>query len=346
MLNVFITNDVEVWPWHSLNRSRADLQAEVDRSIWGRVGGGEFGIGYQMRVLNANGLKGIFFVESLCASVLGSEFLRPVVRDIQSGGHDVQLHVHTEWVTHIGQEMGFGAPSLRIKNFSRQQQRKIISRAKRNLQEAGAGEITAFRAGNYGVSLETIEALRENGILYDTSYNLCYFAQACGMEPDDPVMGPMKVGGVLEVPITFFRDLPWHLRPLHLNACSFGEMRRVCMQAWRENWPSVVLVLHSFELIRPRSSAVCGPDGIAVERFEKFCRFLGENKDKFSTRLFSRLEEDPLPCTQPRRPLRTGMLCTAGRCWEQLLRRIADRGGVPHLGAVCQGVPSGDTHCG
>jgi hypothetical protein len=326
MLNVFITVDAEFCPLGP-DVPREEVAAEMATNVYGRVRGGEFGIGYMMRVMGANGIKGNFFVESLCASVFGSEILEPVVRGVQSAGHDVQLHVHTEWVKYIGQGIGFGVPSANIKNFSRGQQSKIITQAKQNLRNAGAGKIDAFRAGNYGASFETLEALRENGISYDTSYNQCYLRKACDMQMDEPLTGPMKVDGVVEVPITSFRDVAWHFRPLQLNACSFGEMRRVCMQAWQENWPSLVLVMHSFELLTPRRNGIRRPDRIAVKRFERLCSLLGSNKDKFNTRLFSRLEEDPLPCSQPGRPLHTGAMCTARRCWEQFLRRTGNHCG-------------------
>ena len=41
-----------------------------------------------------------------------------------------------------------------------------------NLRECGAGEVKAFRAGNYGANWETLRVLGENGIHYDSSHNI------------------------------------------------------------------------------------------------------------------------------------------------------------------------------
>ena len=45
-----------------------------------------------------HGLKGVFCVEPLFATRLGLARLQKMVGLIQDAGHEVQLHLHTEWV--------------------------------------------------------------------------------------------------------------------------------------------------------------------------------------------------------------------------------------------------------
>ncbi|MGH7139748.1 MAG: hypothetical protein ACREHD_28745, partial [Pirellulales bacterium] len=82
MLNVFITVDTESWPrqpdWRETRLAR-----DIEREVIGRTTEGDFGIAYQMRVLNRYGLKGVFFVESLFACAVGVERLREIVSLVQ-----------------------------------------------------------------------------------------------------------------------------------------------------------------------------------------------------------------------------------------------------------------------
>src|ERR1700760_1658208 len=98
-LNVFLTIDTEVWPrtpdWRK-NRLGEDIQ----RDIYGVTRHGDFGIGYQISVMNTHGLKAVFFLESLFADAVGIDALRNVLSNIQQAGHDVQLHLHPEWLAH------------------------------------------------------------------------------------------------------------------------------------------------------------------------------------------------------------------------------------------------------
>src|SRR5450432_4005187 len=100
MLDVFITVDTEVWPRYADWR-QARLARDIERDIYGMTKQGEFGVGYQMDVLDAHGLRAVFFVEALFAMVVGFEALTRLVQMIQQRGHEVQLHLHTEWLKWI-----------------------------------------------------------------------------------------------------------------------------------------------------------------------------------------------------------------------------------------------------
>src|SRR5438034_4611872 len=95
-LNVFLTVDTEVWP-RTPDWIATGLSPEIDRFIYGVTADGQFGLKYQIDMLNEYGLKAVFLVEALFACIVGLEPLRKIVSLIQAGGHDVQLHIHTEW---------------------------------------------------------------------------------------------------------------------------------------------------------------------------------------------------------------------------------------------------------
>jgi len=322
-LLVFVTVDTEIWPFTSSWRETA-LKEETQRYIEGLTRGGSYGLPYQMDLMGRHGLKGIFFTEALFACEMGIEPLRRIVDMVQMARHDVELHLHTEWLAKMTQNILPGRTGTNIKDFSEEEQTILLARGLRNLRDAGAERVSAFRAGNFGASLDTLRALARNGIVYDTSYNVCYLGHSCEIRTPEPLLQPSRIGGVYEFPVTHFRDYPGHFRPVQLCACSFAETEHALNQAWARGWHSLVIVSHSFELlkrrIRPGHPSL--PDRIVINRFERLCEFLGRNRDRFQTSSFKDIEPAHIPAAQPARGLQSRIDRTALRYMEQALSQI------------------------
>ena len=329
-LDVFITVDTEVWPRHPDWRETG-LARDIERDILGITPEGDFGVPYQMRVLNEHGLKAAFFVESLCASAAGPAPLRGIVELIQAQGQEVQLHAHSEWLAWMNDSVPPGRTGLpgrtgqSLKDFSLDEQAMLIGRAADNLRSCGAHNVCAFRAGNYGANFDTLRALARHGIAMDTSYNAYYLDSQCGLRMPELLLQPRLIEGVWEFPISGFQDWPGHYRHAQLCACTAGEMEQALLSAWRAGWRSFVIVSHGFELIRRRKQIALPPlpDHFVRRRFERLCRFLAEHRDKFRTRHFTEVDPQSLAATGTGpEPLRSGMHRTAHRFVEQLVRRM------------------------
>jgi hypothetical protein len=161
---------------------------------------------------------------------------------------------------------------------------------------------------------------------FDTSHNTCYLDAACGMRlPGPPPVQPFAYDGVIEYPVTFFRDCPGHFRHAQLCAISSREMRGALWQAHRKGWSSFVIVSHSFELIRDRKQANrhARPDRYVIRRFELLCKFLGAHRDTFPTSGFADLPHDAPPLPRSSTPLTSRLDLTALRFAEQLARRLS-----------------------
>lgn len=327
-VDVFLTVDTEWWP-RSPNWRDGGYQADVQRDFYGETPNGHYGVPYQIEVLNHYGLKGVFLIEALFPEVVGLGPLQALVDVIQRGGQDAQLHLHTEWLSWIdGSRSPLpGRTGRNLKDFTADEQTVLIERGLRNLKDAGAKNVNAFRAGNYGGNFDTLIALQRNGIACDTTHNTCYLDSACGMRTSDWLLQPRTIHGVREFPVTFFSDYPGHMRHAQLCACSFGEMKAALLNAWRRGWTSFVIVSHSFELIRNRKKpgAIPRPDPTVIRRFENLCRFLQKNSDKFQTRFFGDIDLSAIPETSATgdRPLASRIDRTAWRLGEQLIRRFA-----------------------
>jgi hypothetical protein len=323
-MNVFLTVDTEVWPRYPDWRE-TELVRDIERDIQGITPEGDFGVPYQIRVLNEHELKAAFFVESLCASAAGPAPLRGVVEQIQSQGQEVQLHVHTEWLAWMTDSLLPGRTGQSLKDFSLGEQSLLIRQAAENLRTCGARNVCAFRAGNYGANFDTLRALAREGVAIDTSYNAYYLDSQCGLRLPELLVQPRQIEGVWEFPISCFRDWPGHVRHAQLCACTAREIEQALLSAWRAGWGSFVIVSHGFELIRRRKQIALPPlpDHFVRRRFERLCRFLAEHRDKFRTRHFGEIDEQSLQASvQAARPLRSGMHRTAHRYVEQLVRRM------------------------
>jgi len=327
VLDVFLTVDSELSP-DNLRRGVA-LRDEMDLSFYGRTGEGDFGVPYQMDVLDAHGLKGIFFVESLFACNTGLAPLREMAGTIRDRGHDAQLHIHTEWLPAAAPIILPGRSGLNMHCFSENEQALLIDRGRDNLIRAGVSQISAFRAGNMGADRATLRALARNGISCDSSYFAPYLQSHCRLDSLGDICQPVLVDGIVEFPISAFQDFPGHTRPMQLCACSSSELCHGLMQAWQRGWQSVVLLWHSFELIkRPGGNRQSpAPANIIIQRFQRLCRFLADHSDKFRTVTFAdqmtaNYRAGAAPANKAFAPLKSSVWRTAWRVAEQAVDAI------------------------
>jgi len=330
MLNVFLTVDTEVWPYadgwpvRPLPPDRTDFDEEIAACLYGKTLQGEFGLPYQLEQLNRQGLKATYFLEPLFADRAGRNNLADAVSLIQSNGQEVQLHLHTEWLSEIHDPSIPAHFKQYMHLFTLEEQTALIAKGIRSLQAAGVETIHAFRAGSYGANRDTLRAAARNGLLFDASYNPCYLGKDCKIDLSEQLLQPLKIDEVWEFPVSFFQDYPGHQRHTQLAACSAKEMQTALLDAWQSGWFSLVIVLHSFELVKGRAPGTpCLPDKLNIDRFGQLCQFLAEHGDKFRTMLFSELDPAIIPEVISAQVLRSRFHHTAQRYAEQALSRFA-----------------------
>jgi hypothetical protein len=323
-LRVLFTVDTEFWPadpgfQSRLTRDLLHPEREFRRDILGEVQGGDFGVPYQIRTLREHRLTGSYFVESLAASVVGPETLERTVAMLVKEDHEVQLHLHTEWLAVEPNEILPGHAGQHIRQFTFEAQCSLLARARDNLRAAGAPSVTAFRAGNFGASWDTVRAVGAVGLTHDTSHNAAWLGRSCNMPTAASLLQPERRGEVWEVPVSWFEDWPGHVRPAQVTACSSSEMIHALRAARSAGWRTFVIVFHSHELLNARRD---GPNPVVIRRFHDLCRFLGENRDSFPTATFSSLREDDLALERAVAPIRSAPWRTALRMGEQLAQRL------------------------
>ena len=267
MTVLLITVDTELSA--SLQQRGVSLDDNVRRSIWAQAQGGDHGIGWQMDCLDRHGLTGVFFLDPMPALAHGSDFLRPIVRAIVERGHEVQMHVHTEWLAWARQSPVGGRQGRNIGDFSLDDQIVLLRLARDLLENAGAPAITAFRAGNFGANDDTLRALHAIGLSWDSSVNPSYLGKECRISADSEQIGAQDMLGVVELPVSGIADRPGGFRPAQICAMSAAEMRAGLRHAAAQDQDAFVVVTHSFELLsRDRQR----PNRLVKARFEALCR--------------------------------------------------------------------------
>lgn len=279
------------------------------------------GVPWQLQRLAENGLKAVFFVDPMPGLVYGIEPIRRMVEPILAAGQEVQLHLHPVWAS-----IAAGKPAgekFELTCFDAEEQRELITTARRLLMEAGARDPIAFRSGSYAANGGTLAALRALGLRYDSSHNGSYAPDPSALPLPPQTMAPVEVDGVIEVPVTQIEDSARSLRHLQLCALSSDEIQACLLHAADEGHPTAVLVTHGFELASRDGKRA---NRVLCRRFERLCAFLADRADILPTAHFRDLEHlvldadaTPLPASPLRRTRRLAEQAWSNALYERAL---------------------------
>ena len=295
--NVFITIDTE----HSIGGAFADPALKPvgnDKRIYGRVDGKEYGIPLIMDIADRYGIPLTFFVEVLNKYYFGEDETREVCEYILGRGHDVQLHLHPNYLNFREENPGAQRYRDNMSAYSLEEQSALIAEGKELLTRYCGRAPVAFRAGNYGADANTLKALKANSILMDSSYNAAFSKHGRRIHTEQ-LNDAVEIDGVWELPITnFIENIPLRgerLKPLDINGVSLAEMKAVIHQAIDGRGPrSLTLILHSFSFLKAKDVQYreCAVRKYVIERFEGLCRTLAELGDRVWCRGFSGLSTE------------------------------------------------------
>jgi hypothetical protein len=319
---VVLTIDAEIAP-HTSNWQRDYGRYAFDRDVYGITRQGERGLRYQLGIIERYGLKCVVFVEALSAGVLGLDLLKELVDLVEGRGHEVALHIHTEWLPYFRRPLLGDRYGRHMADFSEDDQRRLIDQGLENLSVAGAGRIVALRAGNAGANLATLRAARHSGIAIDSSYFAPHLNGVCLLPPEPEIPHPIRLEGIVEVPISWFRDGMGRIRPAQLCACSIGELDHLFSEAWSQDWRVITVLMHSFELVRRRSpERTQTVRRLHDYRLDRLCRLIAANNGKFVSTTFRELDLDEISADVAPFCLRSSLGQTVRRYCEQAAGRL------------------------
>lgn len=268
------------------------------------------GLSYQLETLNRHGLRACFFVDPMPALIYGIEPIRQIVAPILAAGQEVQLHLHAQWQA-VAE--GRDPAGIELSSFNRKAQRHLLALGRDLLIEAGAPPPTAFRGGSYAANADTLAALADLGFTADSSHNGSHHPWPSDLPLPPETIAPVRVGRLVELPVSQIGGRAGRLRHLQLCAVSASEMRAALDHASAHGHPLTTIVSHSFELATRDGLR---PNRLLRNRFEALCRLLDERRATQPTFHFADLETLALgvaAAPMPHRGLRT-----VRRCAEQI----------------------------
>ncbi|MEM8696803.1 MAG: polysaccharide deacetylase [Pseudomonadota bacterium] len=278
------------------------------------------GLSYQLETLDRHGLKGCFFVDPMPARLHGLDPVRRVVDTILTAGQEVQLHLHPMWE---GALPGGGVAEdtvFELTDHGFEKQRALIAEARDFLVAAGAPEPIAFRSGSYAVDDDSLRALADIGIRYDSSHNGCEGPWPSALSLPLDHIAPVDHKGVVEVPVSQMRTGNGRLRHMQICAVSLPEMAYALDHAVANAHPAFVIVGHSFELATRGGRHV---NSVVRKRFDGLCAMLAERKSDTPTAHFTDLAD--LPLGRDIRPVEGSPALLAGRMVGQLWSNLIER---------------------
>jgi hypothetical protein len=266
--------------------------------------------------LEHHGLKGVFFVDPMPALIHGEQVIADIVEPIRARGHEVQLHIHTEWLQWANPSPVPGRLGRNIGDFDLDDQVQLLGLARDMLVRAGAPQPIAFRAGNYGADDNSLRALARLGVGWDSSVNPAYQGSDCRISIARDQMGAIEKDGIRLLPVSGFFDRPHHFRPAQICAVSSREMGAALLHAAETRQKAFVIVTHSFEMLsRDRQR----PNRSVMARFDALCRTVAEHPS-LTTSGFADLDPgDMLAKDQPQERLPANLLRTGLRYADQLI---------------------------
>lgn len=270
--DILLTVDTELSA--RLHQQGYSAAANFNSSILGRCDAGDVGIVHQMRSLEEHGHKAVFFIDPMPALVYGEQIVADMVGPVVERGHEVQLHIHTEWLEWTKHSPVGNRQGRNLSDFDLDDQVTLLKLASDILTNAGAPRPTAFRAGNFGANDDSLRALCDAGLIWDTSFTPCAAALDCEISLPENQIAPIEKNGIVELPVSAIMTQSDKTRQVQICALSAAEMEAAMGHANTYGHPVFVIVTHSFELLSRDRSRV---NGSVAKRFEQIAAFIAKH---------------------------------------------------------------------
>lgn len=224
------------------------------KDIWGKSGNEYWGVTKIMDMLDKYNIKGTFFVNVYESAKFGDEALKNVCLEITRRKHDLGLHTHPQVMF----------PKIYgMQNGTLAEQSEIIRTGKELIRKWTGKEVIAHRAGAYLSNHDTLKALSENGILFDSSTSYAYRRIQNLKHPISTInkiiitdSGQQKT---IEIPVTIYGEFKFmnfvDIRVLDMESTSLVEFKEILKAAIKNDVKTVVIMSHSFSFIRYNKSA-------------------------------------------------------------------------------------------
>ncbi len=219
------------------------------------------------------------FVES------GEENVKSAAQLIVNRGADLQLHTHPHHY--------FDKKRNNMFQYNLKEQTQIVALGIAKLKEWTGIRAVAHRAGGYSANSDTIIALKENGILLDSSY---FFKEHRSRiaKNEDLHNKVFKIQNVIEIPVSIFTITEYpsifggflepfeRIRKIDIDWSDYDHLSEAMVSLIGNQVPAITLFLHTHSLMTPAKEANIEkvfPDYKDIEEFDEIIKFLKSNTE-------------------------------------------------------------------
>lgn len=227
--------------------------------IWGETNNGDrYGIEYLVKILNENGIKGLFFIDFAEIWSYGKYKIEEIVLYINKHGHHVGVHIHPDHM--LDKKRKF------LYEYSYEEQRNMIQKCTEMYCEILGFNPICFRAGKYGANLDTLDIIDKLGYKFD--FSQFYGSSWCGIKPEIAYTLPQKYNNLIEFPVTIFNSFNlfgyYRLDKIDSNMNFHLFKKIVNIISNKYNGTIISLFYHSFSLLNWRQN----PNNISKNKKE------------------------------------------------------------------------------
>jgi peptidoglycan/xylan/chitin deacetylase (PgdA/CDA1 family) len=281
--------------------------------------GKDYGVPLIAEKLEQYGLRGTFFVSSLCPPYLSDKMFSNL-KFLVSRGHDLEIHPHPDAVD---------PNRLLFTMYSVEERKQILKTAIENIKKAGAPAPIAHRAGAWAIDMETLSLLPQFGIVMDSSIFPIDPRSQVPL-PEDLVNRFVKIGSVYQLPITLIKRVPFigfaGLTSLDLDRTIWQEQEEALKQIADHGVPVATFFLHFSSLYRYISETVpyephkvTGPKEENIRKLDNVLKLVTSDK-RFKVltarELWQLFQERPQELQGPSFIPYTGICLTYLKAWE------------------------------
>ncbi len=238
---------------------------------------GEFcGITRIMDICDKHNVKSTFFLNVYEYKRYGEQVIQDISKSIDGRGFDVQLHTHPQWTYDKKRNMMY--------QYSLNEQIQIIKDGKNLIKKWIGKDSVIHRAGAYSANEDTLKALYENNIFYDSSF--FYLYPTCSLQNLDLKKNVISMSnGVNQIPVNVFyleRYGKWlnFLEPLKgvvkydIDSIDSETMIKAIDKGIEHHFDVIVLFLHSFTFIREYSEENKVADIVDIREFNDVLEYI------------------------------------------------------------------------
>lgn len=235
MKKIYLTVDTEC---HNIDK--------VNQYIYGKVGNKEYGIVKILELAKEYKIPVNFFLDVGESRKYGREFIKNIVDTIHSYNQPVFFHLHPDYISNDSRTY--------LWEYSKEEQKEIILSALEDYKSfVDNGDKLVFRAGRYGVNLDTYDILSELGYdVLDLSY-LCNNNKMCKIDTNEiqTMNAPTKYNNITILPNTQFVgfDLLGKKKCIGVDSsdATYSEFKKIIKNS---NLKNIVFTMHSWNFIK------------------------------------------------------------------------------------------------